>query len=61
MEELRVKVNLLEAQPCNIDGAAAEDIAGARLGKVAYSKSDICLVKHLLCDYHSARLLKSKM
>lgn len=60
MEELRVKVNLLEAQPYNIDGAAAEGIVWAGLVKVAYSRDGICLAKPPLCAYHSGRLMESK-
>ena len=52
-----MKVHLLKAQSYNTDGAGAEDIIWAGLGKIAYSKSDICQVKHLLCAYLSARLL----
>lgn len=49
MEELNQKVNPIEAQPCKSGEAEAEDIIWAGLGKVAYSKNDICLVKYLLC------------
>lgn len=38
MEELRVKVKLLESHPYNIDGVTAEDIIWAVLGKMANSK-----------------------